>query len=131
MIMRLFNKDDRGSIELEDLTGQWYASSPYRAISTEIDFAVREVQNRVGMEVMNLAVEAYQKGEDMELANAVRMPVAFLAIMRYASLSTVSHESTGPDEAIPYRPLCGLLKISRRSILSREVTMFIICSRIL
>lgn len=95
MIMLLFNKDDRGSIELEDLTGQWYASSPYRAIRTEIDFAVREVQNRVGMEVMNLAAEAYQKGEDMELANAVRMPVAFLAIMRYAALSSVSHESTG------------------------------------
>lgn len=95
MIMILFDKDDRGSIELEDLTGQWYASSPYRLIRTEIDFAVREVRGRVGDAVVNAAAEVYQSGSDDALLNAVRLPVAFLAIMRYAALSSVSHESTG------------------------------------
>ena len=58
IMITLFDKDDRGSIELEDLTGQWYAASPYRAIRTEIEFATREVQNRVGEAVVNAAAEA-------------------------------------------------------------------------
>ena len=95
MIMILFNKDGRGSEELENITGQWYASSPYRLIRTEIDFAIREVRGRVGDAVMEAASDAYQSGSDEALLNAVRLPVAFLAIMRYAALSSVSHESTG------------------------------------
>ena len=95
IMITLFDKDDRGSIELEDLTGQWYAAPPYRAIRTEIEFATREVPNRVGEAVVNAAADAYQRGIDDALLTAVRMPIAFLAIMRYSSLSTVSHESTG------------------------------------
>lgn len=93
--MVLFDKEGRGSEELERLTGQWYASSPYRVIRSEIDFAVRTVGTRVGTEVMNAAAVAYQAGDRDEFLDAVRLPVAFLAIMRYSALSSVSHESTG------------------------------------
>ena len=75
MIMILFNKDGRGSEELENITGQWYASSPYRLIRTEIDFAIREVRGRVGDAVMEAASDAYQSGSDEALLNAVRLPV--------------------------------------------------------
>lgn len=94
-MIQLFNKDGGGSAELAALTGQWYESSPYQDISTEIDLAVREVRARAGEAVMNAAAEAYAAGESQDLVDAVRLPVACLAIMHHAALSSVSHESTG------------------------------------
>lgn len=97
MAILLFDKDGNGSAELEALTGQWYASSPYRGIATEIEFATREVASRVGDAVVRLAAETYaaDKGEESGLVRAVRLPVACLALLRHASLTSVSHESTG------------------------------------
>lgn len=50
-MMDLFNRNRDGSKELEDLTGQWYASSPFRLIETEIRFATDEVARLVSPEV--------------------------------------------------------------------------------
>ena len=47
IMMDLFNRNRDGSKELEDLTGQWYASSPFRLIETEIRFATDEVARLV------------------------------------------------------------------------------------
>ncbi len=91
----LFNKNQDGSKELEELTGQWYASSPFRLIETEIRFAADEVARLVGSDVVKEAADAYNEDEKPELVAAVRLPVACLALMRYAKLSGVSHESTG------------------------------------
>lgn len=91
----LFNKNQDGSKELEELTGQWYASSPFRLIETEIRFAADEVARLVGSDVVKEAADAYNEDEKPELVVAVRLPVACLALMRYAKLSGVSHESTG------------------------------------
>lgn len=83
----LFNRNRDGSKELEDLTGQWYASSPFRLIETEIRFATDEVARLVSQEVVKEAAEAYDEDEKPELVAAVRLPVACLALMRYAKLS--------------------------------------------
>ncbi len=91
----LFNKNQDGSKELEELTGQWYASSPFRLIETEIRFAADEVARLVGSDVVKEAADAYDEDEKPELVAAVRLPVACLALMRYAKLSGVSHETTG------------------------------------
>ncbi len=91
----LFNIREDGSKELEALTGQWYASSPFRLIGTEIRFAAGEVARLVGPAVVDEASEAYMDDDKPELVAAVRLPVACLALMRYAKLSGVSHESTG------------------------------------
>lgn len=94
-MMDLFNKNRDGAKELEELTGQWYASSPYRLIETEIGFATSEVARLVGSKVVKEAAEAYSVGEKSELVAAVRLPVASMALMRYAALTSLSHESTG------------------------------------
>ena len=91
----LFNIREDGSKELEALTDQWYASSPFRLIGTEIRFAAGEVARLVGPAVVDEASEAYMDDDKPELVAAVRLPVACLALMRYAKLSGVSHESTG------------------------------------
>lgn len=106
--MALFNIIRDGSAELEELTGQWYASSPYKLISTEVDFAVRDLRERVGDAVVSAAERAYETGDNDELVMAVRLPVACLALMRYMALATLSHEATGrkvkmdDNEKIPF-----------------------------
>lgn len=94
-MVRLFNINNDGSKEIEFLTGQWYASSPFHLIVSEIRFATAEITRLVGSEVMEAAQTSYEDGSDMEFVDSVRMPVACLAIMRHAALTSVSHESTG------------------------------------
>lgn len=91
----LFDKVQNGSEELNSLTGQWFASTPFYLIRTEIDFAAQELGSVVGSEVVDAAEEAYLAGTDLDFVDAVRLPVAFRAIARYAQLSGVSHEGTG------------------------------------
>lgn len=92
---QLFNKDGKGPEELEALTGQWYASSPYRIIASEIDFAERDLDSRVGSAVIDLAAGKYAAGETGGIVDAVRLPVACLAVLRHSALASVSHEATG------------------------------------
>lgn len=91
----LFDKINNGSQELNELTGQWYASTPFSLISTEISFATQELGTIVGDEVVKAAEDAYIDGTDADFVDAVRLPVAFRSIARYAQLSSVSHEGTG------------------------------------
>lgn len=91
----LFDKIQNGSEELNSLTGQWFASTPFYLIRTEIDFAAQELGSIVGSEVVDAAEEAYLAGADPDFVDAVRLPVAFRAIARYAQLSGMSHEGTG------------------------------------
>lgn len=91
----LFDKVQNGSEELNSLTGQWFASTPFYLIRTEIDFAEQELGSVVGSEVVEAAEKAYLGGTDPDFVDAVRLPVAFRAIARYAQLSGVSHEGTG------------------------------------
>lgn len=94
-MVRLFNRDKDGSKELEQLTGQWYASSPFNLIATEIKSATREVGKLVGTEVMAAAEDAYENATEWGLVDAIRLPIACLALMRYSSLTSLSHEPTG------------------------------------
>lgn len=94
-MMTLFDKMGKGSEELSRLTGSWYASEPYPSIQSEVNFAIDELCEIVGEEVVAAAEKAYLDGVDSDLVAAVRMPVACLAVMRHASLSVVSHEATG------------------------------------
>lgn len=91
----LFNKNKNGSLELSSLTGQWYAATPYELIASEIAFATREVSAVVGSPVVDAASKAYAEATDVSMVNAVRLPVAFLALAKYSTLSGVSHEGTG------------------------------------
>lgn len=94
-MVRLFNRDNDGSKELEALTGQWYASSNFTLIATELRSATEEVGKLVGSGVMEAAQEAYESATDFEFVDAVRLPVACLALMRYSALTSISHEPTG------------------------------------
>ena len=106
----LFNKDGNGSVELQQITGIFYASNNYSVIASEIEDATRTVAGLVGEAVIAKAEEGYY-GDELEkngLVPAVRQAVAVLAVSRYSRNNLVSHGDHGArlpadeNEKIPW-----------------------------
>lgn len=99
--MALFNRDMNGSAELRRLTGLWYESNDWDNIAREVEFATAEVADAVGGAVIARAEEIYGAGapvdgsDDLAYLDAVRLPVAVLAVARFSGQNIVSHEDTG------------------------------------
>ena len=92
----LFNRNNNGSEELQQVTGNWMASADYSIILPEISSATEDVCRLVGQAVIARAKDEYESMFDNHpLLDAVRLPVACLAMMRYAMLSGVGHDETG------------------------------------
>lgn len=105
----LFNLHNNGSEELQQVLGTWAASSDYSIIKTEIEAATEELRNIVGSEIVLKAEKEYETEiAEHPLLNALRLPVACLAMMRQAKLSILSHDETGrkikvnDNEKIPF-----------------------------
>ena len=106
----LFNKDGNGSLELQQITGIFYASNDYSVIASEIEDATRTVAGLVGEAVLEKAEEGYY-GDELEmngLVLAVRQAVAVLAVSRHSRNNLVSHGDHGArlpadeNEKIPF-----------------------------
>ena len=95
----LFNKDNKGSMELYGLSGTFQASADYKAVESEVLSATREVAMLVGSAVIARAEQLYSQDSlsdaDQEWLDMVRRPIAFLAISNYARLTGLSHGETG------------------------------------
>lgn len=108
----LFNKNNKGSEELYEISGIFQSSTDYRSIASEIDAATAEVASIVGKAVVEEAEAAYELPNPSEsqaaLLLAIQRPVAYLAISMHAKLSGVSHGETGrkmkvdENEKIPF-----------------------------
>lgn len=108
----LFNKDLNGSLELYEISGTFQASSDFHGIESEIESATAEVAAIVGESVVSAAEEAYTAVTPTDaqkaFADAVRKPVAYLAISLHARLNALSHGETGrklkvdDNEKIPF-----------------------------
>lgn len=91
----LFNRENKGSEELNRLVGTFYASNNFATIEGELVAAENELSHLVGPEVIRLARDKYSAYEDDDLVDAVRLPVALLAISRWSAQMDVSHEDSG------------------------------------
>ena len=93
----LFNKNGKGSEELRRLTGSFAASNNYTSIAQEVNFATRELAMLVGQDVIRAAEYLYgsESHDDDPLVDAVRTPIAVLAVARYSALTLVAHEDSG------------------------------------
>ncbi len=108
--MQLFNKDNKGSQELYELSGTFQAATDYQAIAPEVEAATIEVAAIIGGELINKASTFYLSGapEQKIFVDKVRRPVALLAILNYSSLTGLSHGDTGrkikvdDNEKIPF-----------------------------
>ena len=111
----LFDKEHKGSEELYHLTGIFPASARFESIRPEILSATDTVKGVVGTAVIDAANEIYVSdkvsdpgSEKRTFLDAVRLPVAYLAIAMHVRLSGVSHGETGrklkvdDNEKIPF-----------------------------
>lgn len=94
----IFNKDNKGTKELRELTGNYYANNDFSKIKGEIELAAEELALLVGNGVISLADTFYQEeGEasDMELVRKVQRPIALIATLRMYQKNDLSHEDDG------------------------------------
>lgn len=94
----IFNKDNTGTKELREITGNYYANNDFNKISGEIDLAGEELAMLVGEKVISLAENSYhgkEENPDMELVKKVQRPVAILATLRLYRKNDLSHEDDG------------------------------------
>lgn len=108
----LFNKDNQGSVELFNITGTFESNNPYSAIVTEVDAATAELKRLVGSGVVASAEAIYVKpnptDSEKELLEAVRRPIAFLAVGNHARINILSHGPAGrrmpvgENEKVPF-----------------------------
>lgn len=91
----LFNKDNNGSEELQEITGYYAAANQFSVIQSEIVDATRVVAGLVGTGVVEAADSAYHNNQDADFVAAVRTPIAILAVARYSHGNLVSHEDSG------------------------------------
>lgn len=120
---QLFNKESNGSVELNRLTGTFDAGASFALIEPEILFATGEVAGLVGDEVVSEASYQYMNGLpprtghgqvmpsvilDQEFVDAVRLPIAILAVSRWVQRTMLTHGNTGrkikadDNEKVPF-----------------------------
>lgn len=104
----LFNLDDRGPQELQQLTGIYLASNDFSVIASELADATNAVAALVGAAVIEAAEEGYNYGADNPLTFAVRKAVAVLAVSRHTRNNLLSHGDNGAkvvadqNEKVPF-----------------------------
>lgn len=104
----LFNLDDRGPQELQQLTGIYLASNDFSVIASELADATHAVAALVGDAVIEAAEEGYNYGDQTPLTFAVRKAVAILAVSRHTRNNLLSHGDNGAkivadqNEKVPF-----------------------------
>lgn len=104
----LFNLDDRGPQELQQLTGIYLASNDFSVIASELADATNAVAALVGNAVITAAEEGYNYGDEFPLTFAVRKAIAVLAVSRYTRNNLITHGDHGAkvvadqNEKVPF-----------------------------
>ena len=93
--MILFGRSGDGSADIARLTGTFSAYNDFSTIESELNFATLEVEGIAGRNVVAAAEKEYGEGTPTPLVDAVRLPIAILAVARHSALNLVSHDDTG------------------------------------
>lgn len=94
----IFNRDNSGSKELRELTGNYYANNDFDKITTDIELATEEVSGLIGEELYKKVEDWYKenkKDADQDLIKKVQRPIAILATLRMYQKNDLSHEDDG------------------------------------
>ncbi len=99
--MKLFDKYERGSLELMQLTGNFQANNNFASIQGEIKMATLEVERSIGHSLLERASSHYKSDEygastiDDMLVEKIQLPIAMLAMCNHFQQNIVSHETDG------------------------------------
>ncbi len=99
----IFNKNDNGPTELQQLVGTYFRSNDFSVIASEIESAARTVRRLIGATLYERAEKHYMETDDAtgdasvddRLVRAVQLPVAQLAMVRFYQQNILSHEDGG------------------------------------
>lgn len=95
----IFNKDNNGTKELRELTGNYYANNDFSKIIGQIELVTDELITLIGKKVYDRADKAYNEdGEEQpykSLIRKVQQPIAILATLRMYQRNDLSHEDDG------------------------------------
>ena len=93
----IFNKNNNGSRELRELTGNYYATNDFSKITGEINAATDEITELISQPVY-ATIEGYYKSDASDQADIIRKlqrPIALLATLRLYQKNDLSHEDSG------------------------------------
>jgi len=96
----LFNKNDKGAEELQELTGSFYANNDFGRIKTDILLESEKILDLVGAPVYQLAETFYHDAplnvpDQDDLLQHLQLPIALMATFRYYQSNIMSHEDSG------------------------------------
>jgi len=106
----LFNKDDKGSLELKALIGFIYKSINFDNLKSYVGFAERDIKKIIGPEVFQTAQDHYDSDNYLlstpdedhpeylvldELVSRIQYPVAVHAYRKYVPSSDLTHSDKG------------------------------------
>ncbi|EHO13813.1 DUF6712 family protein [Myroides odoratimimus] len=91
----LFNKDNKGGVELKELLGFLDIDLKYKNIKQEINASTRELIKLLSKPIYDQLYDDYSKGLDNELIELVQYPIAIDAYRSYAPNGDISHTNNG------------------------------------
>lgn len=93
----IFNKNNTGSRELRELTGNYYATNDFAKITGEINAAADEITALISTKVYATIEDYYTSnavGKE-EIIRKLQRPIALLATLRLYQRNDLSHEDSG------------------------------------
>ena len=91
--MQLFNKNNNGAEELQELTGSYYANNEFNRIQTDVILTIDQIKKLVGNAVIERANDHYQSDDfetegssteenqlNDQLVQHLRIPIAYHAV---------------------------------------------------
>lgn len=92
----IFNKDNRGSEELAQLTGTFQASTDFLLIKGDLHLAEGELKRFIGKGLFDKALAIYNGTEgDSEFVQRVQIPIVYKAMYHFYQRNVVSHSGSG------------------------------------
>ena len=95
----IFNKQNKGTEELRELTGNYYKNNDFSKVSSQIELVTEEVTAIIGQKIYKKAEKAYtENSEDKDIQKLIRKiqhPIAIMATLRMYQRNDLSHEDDG------------------------------------
>lgn len=95
----IFNKQNKGTEELRELTGNYYKNNDFSKVSAQIELVTEEVTAIIGQKIYEKAEKAYtENSEDKDIQKLIRKiqhPIAIMATLRMYQRNDLSHEDDG------------------------------------
>ena len=93
----IFNKNDNGSRELRELTGNYYANNDFNKIITDIELATEEISALIGVELYKKVEGWYKETKDDGIQGKRQAELHYRCCREYRSFGRDLQADPGKD----------------------------------